>query len=207
MGDRCALTVTFREHDRGVVEEVLGPWDQEDSHPNLPGCIVVWFSEMNYGGCNEREELAKRGIPFFGYHCAGDDYGPLAFAACGSRIDEIMADHLGEPVINIDANTGEPTKEARQIAKEYVQRLKQVHQRLRRRDRVPPKPLRRIVVEVRGGLVQCVYGDTDVDVTIVDWDTDPKDPTVVAGEDVLPFHRMPNDTKKAVQGSHGPANS
>ena len=202
MGDRCALTMTFHERDREVVEEVLGTWEQEDPHPDLPGCLTVWFSEMNYGACNEREELANRGVPFFGYHCAGDDYGPLAFAACDGRIDEIDADHQGKPSVVIDERSGIPTGESLRLAKEYVQRLKRAHQALRQRSGSGTQLPQRIVVEVQGGLVQAVHGPSQPEVVVVDWDdrNDDRGPTV-AGWDPTPPSEMTKGTMDALKAS------
>ena len=66
---------------------------------------------------------------------------------------------------------------------------------------------KRIIVEVRGGLVQAVYGDPGVEVTIVDWDTEAEDPVVVASEEVLPLDDMPKETRKAMTVSDALSNS
>lgn len=202
MGDRCALTVTFHERDRDVVEELLGPWDQEDRHADLPGCLTVWISEINYGGCGEREELARRGVPFLGHHCAGDDYGPVAFAACDGRIDEIDADHGGKPSVQIDESSGMPTREARRSAKQYVERLNLTRRRLRQRDGPGTQPRQRIVVELQGGLVQAVHGPGEPEVVVVDWDDrhDDRGP-MVAGWDPTPLSEMAQETRDALKGS------
>ena len=60
---------------------------------------------------------------------------------------------------------------------------------------------RQIVVEVRGGLVEAVYGSPDVDVMIADWDTEAEDPVVVSGEQVLSLDCMPEETRKALTQS------
>ena len=202
MGDRCAMSVTFHERDRELVEGLLGPWDQEDPHADLPGCTTVWIGEINYGGYDERDELARRGVPFFGHHSAGDEYGPLAFAACDGRMDEINADHSGKPSVVIDESSGMPTPEARRRAQQYVARLKLTRQKLQHRDGPGTQSRERIIVEVQGGLVQAVHGPSEFEVVVVDWDDNADDRgPMVAGWDPTPFDEMAKETRDALKAS------
>jgi len=196
------MSVTFHSRDRELVEGLLGPWDQEEPHADLPGCTTAWITEINYGGYDERHELARRGVPFFGHHSAGDDYGPLAFAACDGHLDEIDADHNGKPSVVVDESTGLPTQEAQELAKQYVARLKLTRQKLQHRDVAGTKPRQRIVVEVQGGLVQAVHGLPDPEVVVVDWDdrNDERGP-MVAGWNPTPFSRMTAETKDALKAA------
>ena len=200
MGDRCAMTVTFHERDRELVEGLLGPWEQEDACADLPGCTTLWIGEVNYAAYDERDELARRGVPFFGHHGAGDDYGPMTFAACDGDLDQIDADHDGKPSVRIDEESGLPTPEAPAQARQYVARLKLTRQRLR--DGPGTRPRERVVVEVQGGLVQAVHGPAAPEVLVVDWDdrSDERGPTV-AGWDPTPLCEMADETKDALKAS------
>ena len=192
--------MTFHERDRELVEGLLGPWDQEDACADLPGCTTAWVSEINYGGCDERDELARRGMAFFGHHGEGEDCGPVAFAGCDGDLDEVDADHNGKPSVRIDEESGLPTPEAQRLAKQYVARLKLTRQRLR--DGPGTQPREGIVVEVKGGLVQAVHGPADPEVLVLDWDdrNDERGP-MVAGWDPTPLSEMAEETMDALKAS------
>lgn len=115
MGDRCYVYVHCRESDREVVNDTIYgegcEGEDETGHDEIPGWCGLGFEECNYAATGPRDELLKRGIPFYGSHCAGGDYGAGAFACDGECMMDVETDHDGFPVArvgddgNVDANS------------------------------------------------------------------------------------------------------
>jgi len=141
MGDRCGLFMTIHESDKKLVEGVFGIWELESEAPGLAGCLRVEFSEVNYGGQEELEVLARQCVPFFGSHSSGGDYGPMAFASCDGTLEEIDANINGEPMVPIDAETGGALPDQQNAVEAYVHRLNLTKAEFRRREpRASTKP-------------------------------------------------------------------
>jgi len=101
MSDRCSLSLrTAREH-YALAEEIVGV-SQEYTEPKAGEPLVD--HESNYGASDERRMLAERGVPFYGYHGEGGNYGPYCFAACDGEMIECSADETGGPVARVSQN-------------------------------------------------------------------------------------------------------
>jgi hypothetical protein len=82
MGDRCSLTITVRACDvEAVQDDDLFGGCQSDQ--DVDGLRELYFDEVNYGGNETRESLARRGVPYIGSHGSGDDYGAAVFCSLG----------------------------------------------------------------------------------------------------------------------------
>lgn len=101
MGDRCFLEMTVRRSDTERVLDLLGIYGEpapDDADKEGHGHIEV--GEANYGLPDERERIAKLGIPFVGSHESGSSYGPVCFAAADGEMIEVAALE-GEPVCRV----------------------------------------------------------------------------------------------------------
>lgn len=113
MAGRCWTQVIFRQEHRETVCKTLGmvslnceakEWELgfEEEHEEEEGVIYASESEVNYGLFEERENLAKTGVPFYGYHSAGgNSYWPHAFAAHDGQSYEWPANDEGDPVVTL----------------------------------------------------------------------------------------------------------
>ena len=128
MGDRCFIEITLRREDLSRfgahVPATPGEawWDRitEDN----PDTVTVSVYEANYGWYDERDEAAKAGIPFYGTHSEGGEYGPYAFAAWKGTHREAQLDHDGDLMLSI----GEDLKPLHGMAsiRKYVATLRKV---------------------------------------------------------------------------------
>ena len=80
MGDRCYVSLTCREQDVSKFEELGFEREKWPSEGKEVGVAIVG-QEMNYAATSELEELAHAGIPFYGAHGSGDEYGEMLFAS------------------------------------------------------------------------------------------------------------------------------
>lgn len=93
MSDNCYLEITFRKKDQDALgRHLLGEsgefWD--DVHDEDDSWIKVGIWEANYSLFDQRMKAAKAGIPFYGYHAEGGNYGSMLFAAVDGEMFEIF---------------------------------------------------------------------------------------------------------------------
>lgn len=101
MGDRTWMRIIIRPADEAAITEVLGGMEMRDELED--GSLLLDDSEMNYGAASARQLLAHRGVPFYGRHGEGGEYGGTAFASTGAGIMyEWQVDHDGAPTLSID---------------------------------------------------------------------------------------------------------
>lgn len=124
MGDRCWLSMDFREADEGRIVEQMGGFENREDHK---GVVTGSGSEFNYGGRPELGVLARAGVPFVAYNGEGGGYGAGLTAACGGDVVDMDADHCGCPVVRFNLETGEADEESLLRAQEYLA----VHDRAR----------------------------------------------------------------------------
>ena len=99
VSDYCSLELHFQKRALPIFESVLGEkfWDHvEDESEQL---MWVTMTHTNYGLTSAREELLKRGVPFFGRHDSGIEYGPAVFACDGKKHVDCDSDHSGMPAV------------------------------------------------------------------------------------------------------------
>jgi hypothetical protein len=83
------MQITLRFEDLQTAERYLGPGDWSGDYLEVEdGVVRQEWSEANYAARDERLELAKTGIPFYGMHGAGGDYGLYRFAAYDGKMME-----------------------------------------------------------------------------------------------------------------------
>ncbi len=108
MGDRCYIEIILRRDDLRRFGEHLYSgadeawWDDITEDESRPDIVTVSAHEANYGWFNERAEATKAGIPFYGQHASGDEYGPYAFASWHGEQHEVPLDRNGNMVVAVD---------------------------------------------------------------------------------------------------------
>ena len=126
MGDRCYMQITCREADAHLFDEDLF----SDSEKLKGGLVRMWDHEANnaydlYDG--EFGDLPE-GVPFYGSHEHGDEYGAASFATDGVTMryaltnDDLYA-------VRFDEN-GDPNPKDLAGIKSYILFERQVYESL-----------------------------------------------------------------------------
>lgn len=98
MGDRTWMQITFAKKDLKVFEKELDCGEDESF---VPG-ITIWFiHEVNYGGYDELERLAKAKATFTAEHGAGGDYGGFGYACYQGDMAELAIGPDGGYLVSI----------------------------------------------------------------------------------------------------------
>lgn len=130
MGDRCFLEISMRREDLSRFAEHVNAapeeewWDNLSEEEDCPGVVTVSVHEANYAWYDERVEAAKAGIPFYGRHEAGGEYGPYCFVSWCGKMREAPLDHDGNLSIAVDEDLkpiGDPS-----FLRRYIRTLKKV---------------------------------------------------------------------------------
>jgi hypothetical protein len=121
MGDRTDMNVTVNEKHFYVLEEIDNSYETFDGGPAVDGEIVtLHYAEMNYGGCALLDALQERGVPFYGDHGDGGEYGAMRFAFDGNKYGEWYEDahngYLTVPVLE----DGEVEAESLHAVREFL---------------------------------------------------------------------------------------
>lgn len=129
MGDRCCLHMTMRREDlprfaQHVYAGAEEQWWDELDEQTPSGIVTVMVHEANYAWMDERLAAAQAGIPFYGTHEAGGEYGPGGFVSWGGALSEVELDHDGNLYIPVDESLR--PLESRSRLRKYVRRLKKV---------------------------------------------------------------------------------
>lgn len=118
MSDRCYVSITFAARDAEAVENEMGP-----SEPDVTsdGGIFhdVGFAGVNYGGDGELRNLTAAGVPFYGRHGAGDEYGACAVAGDGKTYDYHDCAGDGTLAVAFSLATGKPAAGAVEDARRF----------------------------------------------------------------------------------------
>jgi len=118
MGDRCYLRITLKREDLDRFGAALGErpgatwWEEEEEA--APGIVEVGVTEANYAWYEDRGRAADEGIPFFGWHGEGGDYGSFAFVSLDGEHVEAAIDRDGYLVIQVDEDL-EPITDRRTL--------------------------------------------------------------------------------------------
>ena len=130
MGDRCYLEITLRRSDLDRFGKHLDAapgaewWDHLFEEEGSPGVVTVSVHEANYAWFDERAEAARAGIPFYGRHESGGEYGPYCFASWKGKMREAPLDHDGNLSIAVDEDL-KPIGDTN-FLRRYVRTLKKV---------------------------------------------------------------------------------
>ncbi len=101
MGDRVYMRITCRSEDAPHFEK-LGFMEDETE-----GDIAISMvdAEANYGHPEPLQELAKAGVPFFGWHDSGGEYDGCVLASDGMEYaDALCTAHESRPLAPVNAD-------------------------------------------------------------------------------------------------------
>jgi len=132
MGDRCYLEITMRRADLPLFAPHVDAgaddewWDIADDVDNHPDLVTVGVYEANYAWQSARDAAAASGIPFFGTHEEGGEYGPGGFAACDGAMLDVELRHGGYMIIALDDDLKPVDPDDLAHLREYVAKLRAV---------------------------------------------------------------------------------
>ena len=95
MGDRCYMTLTCRPQDVEVFEAIGFGVEDDDLGP---GAVEMVDEEANYAN---RSEMPTDRV-YFGFHGAGDTYGPERFACDGEQSEWQICTSDGSLIVLVD---------------------------------------------------------------------------------------------------------
>ena len=103
MGDRTWLQLDVPKGNVAAVHDLFGYEAEEiDESPYSKNAKRLEYSEINYGGYSELENLVALGISFLAYSGDGGSYDSSISAFDGfDRIDAITTSHSGQPMIEV----------------------------------------------------------------------------------------------------------
>ena len=103
MSDRCYVNVFVHlDNYEALTRWLFGKGEKPDAEEaDENGVIMVEDSESNYGWGDARQNAADEGIPFYGYHCEGGEYGALEFASVNGKQMHQEIDHDGNIVVQV----------------------------------------------------------------------------------------------------------
>jgi hypothetical protein len=101
MGDRVYMRITCRPEDAPHFEKLGFVEDETESEI----AISMVDAEANYGHWQPLRELAKTGIPFFGWHDPGGEYDGCVLASDGTDyVDGLCTTHECRPLVPVNAD-------------------------------------------------------------------------------------------------------
>lgn len=112
MSDRCYMRVTCRRADAALF---LDEGFFEDGDEGAPLADLV-DEEANYAHQSLLEDLARRGIEFYGWNAAGDDYGPARFHGADGVYRETETDSDLQPCVRVGEDGVDPEEVAATVA-------------------------------------------------------------------------------------------
>jgi len=118
-------------------------WDADDEVAQHPELVTVTIYEANYAWTDQREAAARAGIPFYGTHGEGGEYGRYAFAALNGEMREAPLTHEGDLFMAL-GNDLQPLEDIESL-RAYIAKLRGVKMlfglRIALRQRAKPTPL------------------------------------------------------------------
>jgi hypothetical protein len=101
MGDRAYMRIACRREDAPHFHK-LGFVEDE---PESEIAISMVDEEANYGHWQPLQELAKAGVPFFGWHDAGGEYDGCILASDGTEYaDALCTTHECRPLVPVNSD-------------------------------------------------------------------------------------------------------
>ena len=101
MGDRVYMRITCRREDAPHFEKLGFVEDETEGEI----AISMVDAESNYGHWEPLQELAKAGVPFFGWHDAGGEYDGCVLASDGTEYaDALCTTHESRPLAPVNAD-------------------------------------------------------------------------------------------------------
>ncbi len=105
MGDRCTVVVVCAKQHEGEVTAIMNGCVEPEFGANgteHKDILELEFEEMNYGGYDQLQEIAAKGIPFHGWNGPGCSYGHGVFAAFEGKYAESPSGEDARPVVSVD---------------------------------------------------------------------------------------------------------
>ena len=125
MGDRCWLRIIARSSDWS--EHFYQDFGDPDDDDSISASAEV--DESNYGQVHERDLIAKKKIPFMGWHGAGDGYAGCIFCSPGDgemyELDLMGLDGPGVPLCITSDGKVVPGVCALADAQEFIDKLRE----------------------------------------------------------------------------------
>lgn len=144
MGDRCYMLLEFFTDDLPAFEEYgLDRGELHDEWRTADGRAVMQaeYSQVNYGATSAREELAKKGLTFWGYHGEGCEYGAMRFYAVDGQLHELDCTNDGANIIvHLDDDTGEVNARSIEKAKAFWKAERKTREQLTPEHAPKPAP-------------------------------------------------------------------
>lgn len=124
MGDAAWTKVICRPEHRAVFEEEGFAEEPGEAPKDLPGSAAMIDEQANYGAWSELDAIAKEGgVPFYGEHGAGVEYGEGCYACDGKRFSSVDCRHGGgHPVVDVGPD-GVPDRDQLEQVAEYYEVL------------------------------------------------------------------------------------
>lgn len=98
MSDRCYMRLQCRRKDANFFEE-LG--FVEDGDGDLESLVVMVDDQAAGGHYDDLECHPPKGVPFWGFHGSGIEYGAELFASDGEEYAAIDCSEQGDPMARI----------------------------------------------------------------------------------------------------------
>lgn len=121
MANECYLEITFLKKDKDRLREIFGNledefWDGVNEEDAVS--MSVYMNYANYGLYEQREDAAREGIIFRGWHGDGGDYNSRLFVSWGNVLIEV--DEVEKfPVVRVSDN-GSVFKEDLELARKFI---------------------------------------------------------------------------------------
>lgn len=123
MGDRVYMRITCRREDALYFENLGFVEDEVESEI----AISMVDDEANYGHSQPLRELARGGVPFFGWHDAGGEYDARVLASDGAEYAEALCTaQEPRPLVPVNAD-GRVDADALRETIRYYEVLTRVH--------------------------------------------------------------------------------
>lgn len=117
MGDRCYMQVTCRARDKKHFIDLGFSETGEAKGPGDEPWVLLEDEQANYAHSGAIGDIAKKGVPFHGFHEAGCDYGACSFACDGKEYAEVEVNFVNLPVVGV--RNGVPVAEELESVRKY----------------------------------------------------------------------------------------
>ena len=119
VGDRCHSSLVCNERDVMTFENMGYQVEEKDKKTAE---VSMSDGEANYGNYNELNALIGKGIPFYGYHGEGGEYGASVFACDGKTVAWAECNRNGDVMVTLD-DSRQPEESSMNAANEYLDTL------------------------------------------------------------------------------------
>lgn len=130
MGDRCYVSVQVAECDVKILQECFGEEGEETR--TVQGVSCYGFTDVNYGGTTQLEDLVKKRVPFIAHNSEGGNYGAMVSVFSGrGKMHEHPVDR--DHWLTIATCTGRIPKRAILAVARFARRIREVERIMKSR--------------------------------------------------------------------------